>query len=781
MEIGNEISQKIRSAIKAKLIEQGAYVDDELPDYIMVMVANKKSQKQMTDDLSLFLGANTEKFTSWLHSLLKKLQSINTEESTPKPKTKEKTSKGDKRKHRSSQSEKKTDVDKQRKSSTGDREKTEKKKVEDKEEIGTAKVKPLQKAEEVPTDELKIIENTDEFNDENTAAEVKELSQSSSSTGKPPPSKLVKTDKSTDVKKSTTKSSTSSNKTRSNSSSGKSKYEDSHSSKKKPTSIVASVKRRYEELDEEEEEYDPTNPAVGSVASVVRGPTRKSSVPQSLQANKSLLMKAVSEAEKSVTTKKKSPETKPAMRSDRQPIDLKHRLKTAAGIGLISRSKRAEISKKYSSSSTTEETVKKPRKSTEGFENIKYVIKNESTSPTVKKVSPKSSSTASATRVATTALRDIRKEMKVKEKSVEPDSEAEDQEEYGPPLPDTRLVQRSKPVDTDSNPDSSQSNNDQLEEQDSPDPEIQQILDEAHMTLDLNDEEEYDLGESTSKRDSPEPRFIVTLDGVDPDTYNTISDNYNTVTDTRLNPVQSVKPVPKPKPVTDDLIKPSPPVETQNDQTFAKLQPPKIKPFNISLKDTDDEEEGEEMDTEEIETSKSTFNERCRFWPTCSNGNNCQFIHPSVPCRTFPYCKFGDKCIYIHPNCRFDANCTRMDCPYTHSSKRKGLMAPTVIHKILQVPVQQYVPQLDPIKSQHFPVASTQQTQCRFFPNCRNMTCPFTHPKPCRYGIGCMSKASCSFYHPPLPGTDKLKWTSRDNKSNSAATTKPAITTEAGK
>nr|KAG5694190.1 hypothetical protein BaRGS_016036 [Batillaria attramentaria] len=35
MEIGNEISQKIRSAIKAKLVELGAYVDEELPDYIM--------------------------------------------------------------------------------------------------------------------------------------------------------------------------------------------------------------------------------------------------------------------------------------------------------------------------------------------------------------------------------------------------------------------------------------------------------------------------------------------------------------------------------------------------------------------------------------------------------------------------------------------------------------------------------------------------------------------------------------------------------------------------
>ena len=47
------------SAIKGKLQELGAYVDEELPDYIMVMVANKKSQDQMTEDLSLFLGNNT--------------------------------------------------------------------------------------------------------------------------------------------------------------------------------------------------------------------------------------------------------------------------------------------------------------------------------------------------------------------------------------------------------------------------------------------------------------------------------------------------------------------------------------------------------------------------------------------------------------------------------------------------------------------------------------------------------------------------------------------------
>lgn len=82
-----------QAAIKGKLQELGAYVgklliytlyplgvrfkpcvrdrvcslipDEELPDYIMVMVANKKNAQQMADDLSLFLGNNTIKFTVW--------------------------------------------------------------------------------------------------------------------------------------------------------------------------------------------------------------------------------------------------------------------------------------------------------------------------------------------------------------------------------------------------------------------------------------------------------------------------------------------------------------------------------------------------------------------------------------------------------------------------------------------------------------------------------------------------------------------------------------------
>lgn len=79
--LGSEIGQKMRSAVKAKLIELGTgtatgYIDDELPDYVMIMVANKRSRQQMVDDLTLFLGTQTEVFVNWLHQVLQKLEEV---------------------------------------------------------------------------------------------------------------------------------------------------------------------------------------------------------------------------------------------------------------------------------------------------------------------------------------------------------------------------------------------------------------------------------------------------------------------------------------------------------------------------------------------------------------------------------------------------------------------------------------------------------------------------------------------------------------------------------
>lgn len=70
-----ELSQ-IKLAVKAKLAEIGAYVDEELPDYILVMITNRRSKEQMKSDLSLFLGNHTDTFTEWLYLVLKRLEAF---------------------------------------------------------------------------------------------------------------------------------------------------------------------------------------------------------------------------------------------------------------------------------------------------------------------------------------------------------------------------------------------------------------------------------------------------------------------------------------------------------------------------------------------------------------------------------------------------------------------------------------------------------------------------------------------------------------------------------
>lgn len=130
--VGSEIGQKMRSAIKAKLTELGCYVDDELPDYVMVMVANKRTRAQMEEDLQLFLGDNTDLFVNWLHQVLKKLQEV-TVTAVPL-----KTAERDKSKERSNSKERKVkekkNKDKPKKSGLKKAKKKEKEKVHKKKE-----------------------------------------------------------------------------------------------------------------------------------------------------------------------------------------------------------------------------------------------------------------------------------------------------------------------------------------------------------------------------------------------------------------------------------------------------------------------------------------------------------------------------------------------------------------------------------------------------------------------------------------------------------------------
>ncbi|XP_005390321.1 PREDICTED: zinc finger CCCH domain-containing protein 14 isoform X5 [Chinchilla lanigera] len=130
--------------------------------------------------------------------------------------------------------------------------------------------------------------------------------------------------------------------------------------------------------------------------------------------------------------------------------------------------------------------------------------------------------------------------------------------------------------------------------------------------------------------------------------------------------------------------------------------------------------------------------ERCKYWPACKNGDECAFHHPVSPCKAFPNCKFAEKCLFVHPNCKYDAKCTKPDCPFTHINRRIPVLPP----KPVTTPASPSTSQL-----------------CRYFPACKKMECPFYHPKHCRFNTQC-TRPDCTFYHPTItvPPRHALKW-----------------------
>ncbi|KAI6233452.1 Zinc finger CCCH domain-containing protein 14 [Aphelenchoides fujianensis] len=134
--------------------------------------------------------------------------------------------------------------------------------------------------------------------------------------------------------------------------------------------------------------------------------------------------------------------------------------------------------------------------------------------------------------------------------------------------------------------------------------------------------------------------------------------------------------------------------------------------------------------------------ERCRFWPNCERGATCGFAHPTRPCAAFPQCAFGAKCLFVHPLCRFNARCTRPNCPFTHDLK--GTVAPLLAAAGLAAP-----PPAAP--------STKAATPCRFQGKCADAHCEFRHPPACRFGLACRNRG-CTFAH-RRPDLTKFQWT----------------------
>ncbi|XP_010382424.1 zinc finger CCCH domain-containing protein 14 isoform X5 [Rhinopithecus roxellana] len=704
MEIGTEISRKIRSAIKGKLQELGAYVDEELPDYIMVMVANKKSQDQMTEDLSLFLGNNTIRFTVWLHGVLDKLRSVTTEPSSLKssdtnifdsnvPSNKSSFSRGDERRHEaavpplaipSTRPEKRDS----RVSTSSQESKTTN--VRQTYDDGAATrlmstVKPLR--EPAPSEDVidikpepdDLIDEDLNFVQENPLSQKKPTvtltygsSRPSIEIYRPPASRnadsgvhlnrlqfqqqqnSIHAAKQLDMQNSwvyetgrlcepevlNSLEETYSPFFRNNSE--KMSMEDENFRKRKLPVVSSVVKvKKFNHDGEEEEEDDDYGSRTGSISSSVSVPAK--------------------------------PERRPSLPPSKQAN--KNLILKAISEAQESVTKTTN----YSTVPQKQTLPVAPRTRTSQEELLAEVVQGQSRTP---RISPPI------------------KEEETKGESVEKNQDYYDMESMV--HADTRSFILKKPKLSEEivvapNQESGMKTADSL-----------RVL-SGHLmqTRDL------------VQPDKPaSPKFIVTLDGV-PSPPGYMSDQEEDMCFEGMKPVNQTA--------------------ASNKGLRGLLHPQQLHLLSRQLEDPNGSFSNAEMSELSMAQKPEKLLERCKYWPACKNGDECAYHHPISPCKAFPNCKFAEKCLFVHPNCKYDAKCTKPDCPFTHVSRRIPVLSPK------------------PAVAPAAPPSSSQL--CRYFPACKKMECPFYHPKHCRFNTQC-TRPDCTFYHPTInvPPRHALKW-----------------------
>ncbi|XP_016065590.1 PREDICTED: zinc finger CCCH domain-containing protein 14 isoform X1 [Miniopterus natalensis] len=214
------------------------------------------------------------------------------------------------------------------------------------------------------------------------------------------------------------------------------------------------------------------------------------------------------------------------------------------------------------------------------------------------------------------------------------------------------------------------------------------------------------------------PKFIVTLDGV-PSPPGYMSDQEEDMCFEGMKPVNQTA--------------------ASNQGLRGLLHPQQLQLMSRQLDDPNGSFSHAEMSELSVAQKPEKLLERCKYWPACKNGDECAYHHPVSPCKAFPNCKFAEKCLFVHPNCKYDAKCTKPDCPFTHLSRR--------------------IPVLPPKPAVITATPSSSSQLCRYFPACKKMECPFYHPKHCRFNTQC-TRPDCTFYHPTItvPPRHALKW-----------------------
>ncbi|XP_022432040.1 zinc finger CCCH domain-containing protein 14 isoform X2 [Delphinapterus leucas] len=728
MEIGTEISRKIRSAIKGKLQELGAYVDEELPDYIMVMVANKKSQDQMTEDLSLFLGNNTIRFTVWLHGVLDKLRSVTTDPSSLKssdtnifdsnvPSNKSSFSRGDERRHeaavpplavsstRPEKRESRVSTSSQEQKATN---------VRQTYDDGAATrlmstVKPLR--EPAPSEDVidikpepdDLIDEDLNFVQENPLSQKKPTvtltygsSRPSIEIYRPPASRnadsgahlnrlqfqqqqnSIHAAKQLDIQTSRIYETgrlcepevlNSLEETYSpffRNSSEKMSIEEENFRKRKLPVVSSVVKvKKFSHDGEEEEEDDDGGSRTGSISSSVSVPAK--------------------------------PERRPSLPPSKQAN--KNLILKAISEAQESVTKTTN----YSAVSQKQTLPVAPRTRTSQEELLAEMVQGQSRAPRISSpIKEEETKGDNIDKSQGTQQRQLLSRLQIDPVMAETLQISQDYYDMESMVhADTRSFILKKPKLSEEivvapNQESGMKTADTL-----------RVL-SGHLmqTRDL------------VQPDKPaSPKFIVTLDGV-PSPPGYMSDQEEDMSFEGMRPAHHTA--------------------ASHEGLAGLLHPQQLHLLSRQLEDPDGSFTNAEMSELSVAQKPEKLLERCKYWPACKNGEECAYHHPVSPCKAFPNCKFAEKCLFVHPNCKYDAKCTKPECPFTHMSRRIPVLPP----KPVATPA---------------PPSSSQL--CRYFPACKKMECPFYHPKHCRFNTQC-TRPDCTFYHPTItvPPRHALKW-----------------------
>ncbi|XP_005666426.1 zinc finger CCCH domain-containing protein 14 isoform X1 [Sus scrofa] len=728
MEIGTEISRKIRSAIKGKLQELGAYVDEELPDYIMVMVANKKSQDQMTEDLSLFLGNNTIRFTVWLHGVLDKLRSVTTDPSSFKssdtnifdsnvPSNKSSFSRGDERRHEAAvpplavSSTRPEKRDSRVSTSSQEQKATNVRQTYD---DGAATrlmstVKPLR--EPAPSEDVidikpepdDLIDEDLNFVQENPLSQKKPTvtltygsSRPSIEIYRPPASRnadsgahlnrlqfqqqqnSIHAAKQVDIQSSrvyetgrlcepevlNSLEETYSPFFRNNSE--KMSIEEENFRKRKLPVVSSVVKvKKFNHDGEEEEEEDDCGSRTGSISSSVSVPAK--------------------------------PERRPSLPPSKQAN--KNLILKAISEAQESVTKTTN----YSTVSQKQTLPVAPRTRTSQEELLAEMVQGQSKAPRISSpIKEEETKGDNIDKSQGTQQRQLLSRLQIDPVMAETLQISQDYYDMESMVhADTRSFILKKPKLSEEivvapNQESGMKTADTL-----------RVL-SGHLmqTRDL------------VQPDKPaSPKFIVTLDGV-PSPPGYMSDQEEDMCFEGMRPAHHTA--------------------ASHEGLAGLLHPQQLHLLSRQLEDPDGSFSNAEMSELSVAQKPEKLLERCKYWPACKNGDECAYHHPISPCKAFPNCKFAEKCLFVHPNCKYDAKCTKPDCPFTHMSRRIPVLPP----KPVTTPA---------------PPSSSQL--CRYFPACKKMECPFYHPKHCRFNTQC-TRPDCTFYHPTItvPPRHALKW-----------------------